>query len=176
MTTRPFAYNPSTPISGTTQYGDLAVGEHTSNFTDDYGGVKWWMGPDEDLQYIIAETVPSNTQPTENPGEFASVGFYGCKSLVEQDFLNLCNVIPPRRNQTPFNTASEAYTWLTNNGYWTNYNYVAPTPTPTPTPSSTPTITPTPTPTPSVMVQYYILIEDGTVLTAENGDGIEFQY
>jgi hypothetical protein len=61
-TARPFAYNPSlTPISGTIQVGDLAVGSVNG------GGFNvgvWWNGPDEEQGYVIAIPVPDNTQPT----------------------------------------------------------------------------------------------------------------
>ena len=61
-TARPFAYNPSlTPIEGTIQVGDLAVGFPTSGFTD---SPQFWNGPDEELGYVIAIPVPDNTQPT----------------------------------------------------------------------------------------------------------------
>jgi hypothetical protein len=62
-TTRPFAYNPGSPISGTIQVGDLAVGYPTSGFT----GMEWWNGPDEDLGYVIAQSVSGDTQPTNVP-------------------------------------------------------------------------------------------------------------
>lgn len=56
-----FAYNPGDPISGTEQVGDLSVGTPTSGFTD---SPQYWNGPDQDLGYVIAKSVPSNTQPT----------------------------------------------------------------------------------------------------------------
>jgi len=59
-TTRPFAYNPGSPIAGTIQVGDLAVGYPTSGYT----GMEWWNGPDEDLGYVIAQPVSADTQPT----------------------------------------------------------------------------------------------------------------
>lgn len=62
-TTRPFAYNTGAPISGTIQVGDLAVGFPTSGFT----GIDWWNGPDEDLGYVIAQSVSSGNQPTNVP-------------------------------------------------------------------------------------------------------------
>jgi hypothetical protein len=64
-TTTPLAYNPSlTPISGTTQVGQLAVGTTNQDYSTSPGGVTWWMGPDEDLGYVIAVPVSGNTQPT----------------------------------------------------------------------------------------------------------------
>ena len=61
-TARPFAYNTGAPIAGTTQVGDLAVGAPTSGFEST--GLEWWNGPDEELGYVIAQSVPSDTQPT----------------------------------------------------------------------------------------------------------------
>lgn len=50
-TTRPFAYNLGSPIGGTEQLGNLAIGTPTSGFTE---SPKFWNGPDEDLGYVIA--------------------------------------------------------------------------------------------------------------------------
>lgn len=59
----PFAYNPSlTPIAGTTQVGELAVGYPTAGFEST--GLQWWMGPSEDSGYVIAKSKPLNNQPT----------------------------------------------------------------------------------------------------------------
>ena len=59
-TTRPFSYNTGSPISGTIQVGNLAVGYPTTGFT----GMEWWNGPDEELGYVIAQPVSGDTQPT----------------------------------------------------------------------------------------------------------------
>jgi type VI secretion system secreted protein VgrG len=50
------------------------------------------------------------------------------------------------------------------------------TPTNTPTPTNTGTPTNTPTPTPSSVDSYFILAENGDIITAQNGDGIEYQH
>ena len=64
-TTRPFAYNPTlTPISGTTQIGTIAVGTIGYEYSNNYGGVTWWSGPDEDTGYTIVVPNSGNTQPT----------------------------------------------------------------------------------------------------------------
>ena len=60
-TARPFAYNPGSPISGTIQVGDLAVGTPTTGFTD---SPQFWNGPDEELGYVIAVPISGNTQTT----------------------------------------------------------------------------------------------------------------
>ena len=62
-TIRPFSYNTGSPIAGTIQVGDLAVGYPTTGYT----GMEWWNGPDEDLGYVIAQPVPDDSQPTNVP-------------------------------------------------------------------------------------------------------------
>ena len=62
-TSRPFSYNPFTAgITGTTQVGNLAVGNPTDGFLST--GLVWWGGPDEDLGYVIAHPQAPNNQPT----------------------------------------------------------------------------------------------------------------
>jgi hypothetical protein len=61
------------------------------------------------------------------------------------------------------------------------YDYLAPRfaePTPTPTTTSTPTVTPTntKTPTPTPTEPFFILIQNGDILTAQDGSGIEYQH
>ena len=122
-TSRPFAYNPSVlTLSGTTNVGNLCIGTaSTINYKDNYGGLIWWKGPNEDLGYVIAVPVPSNTQPTPYPGVFASVGFWGTEiypnPLTSTTFINLVN---GTFNQT-FTGATQASSWLTSNGYWNSY-------------------------------------------------------
>jgi hypothetical protein len=182
-TSRPFAYNPIPPgseISGTTQFVNLAIGVLPEPYDGDYGGVKWWMGPNEDLGYIICQPVSGNTQPTPITGVFASVGFFRTTAFTDSAFVFTCNSIPARRGLPVFTTPNEATAWLSANGYWTNY--IAPTPSPTPsqtvTPSITPTHTPTPsvtptyTPTPSVTPPRYLLQEDLSALLQEDGSYI----
>jgi hypothetical protein len=145
---RPFAYNPGDPIPGTEQLGNLSIGAPTSGFTNN---PQYWNGPDEELGYIIAQSVSGNTQPTPLSGVTASVGFFSTEDFSDESFINLSETIA----QQSFATAADAKTWLNNNGYWTSYVIVSPTPTPTETPvAATPTPTGTPastsTPTPSV--------------------------
>jgi hypothetical protein len=66
-TARPFAYNTGSAIDGTVQVGDLAVGFPTSGFSST--GLVWWNGPDEELGYVIAKSVPNNSQPTPVPDD-----------------------------------------------------------------------------------------------------------
>jgi hypothetical protein len=74
-------------------------------------------------------------------------------------------------------------TSLTSTQVLQNYNAdkskyipVTPTPTPTSTPTVTPTNTKTPTPTPTSTEPFFILIQNGDILTAQDGSGIEYQH
>ena len=118
-TTRPFAYNTGTGITGTTQLGSLAVGYPTEGFPTT--GLEWWSGPDEDLGYIIAQSVPGDTQPTEIPGVFASVGFFRSGALTDPSFINIANVVAGPSGGGPFASGSAAKTWLKDNRDWTSY-------------------------------------------------------
>jgi hypothetical protein len=160
VTQKIFAYNPGSPIFGTIQVGDLAISEIDIEYSDNYGGVQWWGGPNEINGYVIAYPVPGCDRPTP-VGINACLGFKRSEFLTEQSFVELANSFvggPP----APFADGNSASTYLTNNGYWNSWVSITPTPTatlgvtPTPTPSVTNTQTPTPsvtntqTPTPSV--------------------------
>ena len=111
---RPFAYNPGTSIPGTEQVGSLSIGAPTSGFTNN---PQYWNGPDEELGYVIAQSVSGNTQPTEIPGVFASLGFFRSTDLTEESFITLSETIAGQS----FASGADAKTWLNNNGYWTSY-------------------------------------------------------
>ena len=113
-TARPFAYNTGSPIDGTEQVGSLSVGTPTSGFTNN---PQYWNGPDEELGYVIAQSVSGNTQPTPLSGVTASVGFFRSTDLTEGSFITLSETIAGQS----FATGEEAKTWLNNNGYWTSY-------------------------------------------------------
>ena len=116
-TSRPFAYNTGTGITGTTQIGSLAVGYPTEGFTST--GLEWWSGPDEDLGYVIAQPVPDDIQPTPVPGVSASVGFFRSSALTDPSFISIANSVAGPSG--PFASAANAKTWLNANGYWTSY-------------------------------------------------------
>jgi hypothetical protein len=117
-TAKPFAYNTGSSISGTEQVGSLSIGTPLTGFTS---SPQYWNGPDEELGYVIAVPVSGNTQPTPVSGVTASLAFYGTKNLPnpfsDETFIYLTNVV---FNQS-FSSATEASTWLTNNGYWNSY-------------------------------------------------------
>ena len=122
-TTRPFAYNTGSTINGTTQIGDLAIGDTPQDYSKNLGGVRWWMGPDEDLGYVIAKPIPSGNQP--NPlGKAAYVGFNRSEFLTDKSFLDLVNVLSLTAHT--FTVASEAKTWLNSRGYWTSWEKSGP--------------------------------------------------
>jgi hypothetical protein len=141
LDTRPFAYNSGSPISGTTNFGDLIVGNVDVDYSSDYGGVKWWMGPDEDLGYVIGQSVPTGQPVPIGVTGTSRVGFYRSKFKTNNSFLDLANFIARKNGHPPFATTNDAEVWLESNGYYTSFNL------PTPTPTSTAQSTPTPTPT-----------------------------
>jgi hypothetical protein len=112
-TTRPFAYNPGSSITGTIQVGDLAVGYPTTGYT----GMEWWNGPDEDLGYVIAQPVSGDTQPTPVPGVTGSVGFFRTSGFNDNEFVDIANIL---LNEN-YNNPVEASSALTSNGYWNSY-------------------------------------------------------
>jgi hypothetical protein len=112
-TTRPFSYNTGSPISGTIQVGDLAIGYPTSGYT----GMEWWNGPDEDLGYVIAQSVPDDSQPTPVPGVTGSVGFFRTSGFNDSEFVDIANIL---LNEN-YNNPVEASSALTSNGYWNSY-------------------------------------------------------
>jgi hypothetical protein len=115
-TSRPFAYNTGSTISGTIQIGNLAIGIPSSGFPST--GLQWWNGPDEDLGYVIAQSVPEGNQPTPFTGITASVGFFRSTILSESSFIEIAQRVST--NQT-FATGDAATTWLNANGYWSSW-------------------------------------------------------
>ena len=134
-TTRPFAYNTGSTIDGTTQIGNIAIGVSDQDYSQNPGGVKWWMGPDEELGYVIAHEVPPGNQPTEVEVD-ASLSFWRSTDLTDQSFIDLLNSIPITDGLPLFTNITDAQDWLTNNNHFTSYDTNLPTPTPTPTPSA----------------------------------------
>lgn len=145
-TTRPFAYNTGSTIDGTLQIGNLAIGVSDQDYSQNPGGVKWWMGPDEELGYVITHEVVNGNHPTQVEID-AYLGFWRSTDLTDQSFLDLVNVLPITEGLSPFTDSNDAKIWLNNNGFWVSYgeNQTTPLPTSTPLPTATPTPTPTST-------------------------------
>jgi len=120
-TTRPFAYNTGSTISGTIQIGDIAVGETDQDYSLSPGGVTWWMGPFEDLGYIIALPVPEGDQPT--PVEVdAYIEFYRTSEKSDEEFFELVNQLNLTATTFNFDNDYLLKPFLNNNGYWTNWS------------------------------------------------------
>ena len=117
-TTRPFAYNTGTTISGTVQYGNIVVGvDPNINYAGGGGNVRWWNGPDEDNGYVIA--YPNNTGNQPNPDSNpAYLGFKRSATKTENSFIELTN----KAYSQSFTAGTDAKEWLNNNGYWTSYS------------------------------------------------------
>lgn len=125
-TARPFAYNTGSPIPGTLQIGDLAIGVDPLDYSTNPGGVQWWNGPDEDLGYVIAHPTPAGNQP--NPlGIPAYLGFWRSEFLTETSFIGIAQYVSNQHGSPQtFTTGSSAKTWLNANGYWTSYDEIQP--------------------------------------------------
>ena len=118
-TSRPFAYNTGTGITGTVQIGSLAIGYPTAEFEST--GLEWWNGPDEEVGYVIAQPVPDDSQSTPLSPITASIEFYRSDNLSESEFVALSNFVAGLTGGGPFVSGDSAKTWLNNNGYWTSY-------------------------------------------------------
>jgi len=120
-TSRPFAYNTGSTLSGTDQFGTIAVGIDDNPYDQNYGGLQWWNGPDEELGYCIGTSVPSGDHPTPL-GNIGTVQFWRTNTLDDTEFIELSSVITSQN----FTGGTEAKTWLNDNGYWTSWEYVYP--------------------------------------------------
>ena len=120
-TARPFAYNPGSILSGTQQYGTISVGTGDNPYDENYGGLQWWQGPDEELGYCIGTSVPSGDQPTP-VGNVGTVTFWRSSVKTEESFIELSEYISTQDGDPQtFTGGTDAKTWLNNNGYWTSF-------------------------------------------------------
>lgn len=87
-TSRAFAFNTGSTISGTEQVGSIAVNSGTTLS----GNVVWWAGPDEELGYVIAQAVSGGTMTGAN-GQPAYLGFYRSDTLTNASFISLANYL-----------------------------------------------------------------------------------
>jgi hypothetical protein len=171
----PFAYNTGGPISGTTQYDDLVVGDIEVDYSSDYGGVKWWSSPEDITGYVIGNARPGGQPVPPGVTGTANVGFFRSKGRTDQAFLDLANYIGAKNGQPTFTTTNQAEVWLESNGYYTSFNLPTPTPTttntPTPSITASQTVTPTntttqtQTPTPSITASQTVTPTNTTTQT-----------
>jgi hypothetical protein len=121
MTTRLFCYNPSAErITGCQQFGDFAVETTQAKPRVDR---EWWIGPDEDLGYVISYkddtgnhlNAPERIFQTEYP---CHLGFKRTNTKSEAEFVELAKKILDNQSIT---TGNEAATLLNANGNWTSW-------------------------------------------------------
>jgi hypothetical protein len=121
-TARPFSYNTGPLVPGTEQFGTLVVGIGNHRYDENYGGLQWWNGPDEELGYVIGTSVPTQDQPSPI-GNVGNVQFWRTETLSDSEFLQLSNLILGQNLLTPQLAKQE----LNDNGYWTNWPGTLPT-------------------------------------------------
>ena len=116
-TSRPFAYNAGSAVSGTEKLGSITIGI-TSSFDGSLGGLQWYNGPDEDLGYIICKTSSQRTVGN-NSGVTGlnTIGFWRSPSKTENSFTSVVNQIFGQS----FTTGDSAKSYLNTNGYWTSW-------------------------------------------------------
>jgi len=115
---RAFAYNTGVAIPGLTQVGNLAISG--TSFSGLTSSLSWYNGPDESLGYVIAYESPGNTVP--NSATFGRVQFWRSSTQSDATFISLSRYISNRHGSPQnFTTGSSASSWLSSNGYWTNW-------------------------------------------------------
>lgn len=118
-TSRPYALNTGTTISGTTQIGDIAFGPVGYFPTND---LQWWMGPDEDYGPVIVMPDLTVSQPTP-VGINAGLRFWSSSGYTDESFLRAANTVAMRQGHAYFDSVSGATEWLSLSGYPTSYPY-----------------------------------------------------
>ena len=117
-TSRHFAFNTGSTITGTLQVGDLAIGVDELRYDFNVGGVQWWEGPDEDLGWVIGYPNYAGNQP--NPlGIDCYVQFWRSPVLSEESFVNTSNRVTHFSQN--FTNGLQSSSWLLDNGYWNNF-------------------------------------------------------
>jgi hypothetical protein len=114
-TSRHFSRYTGGQIPGADQYGNLHIGNENTEYN--FGEIKWWNGPDEELGYIIAhEDAAGNHIGADETQAF--IGFWRSE-LNDVSFIELANTVAD--GAATFTTANDAKNWLIGNGYWTSY-------------------------------------------------------
>jgi surface protein len=110
----PVAFNTGSTISGTTQYGNVAVGSETFDISNKPGNLDWYYAPSDAFGWtIITDTGTiwnsSNPIPT----------FWRADDYNGDSLITLVNQLPTRNGiLTPITTSGDATSWLTTNGYY----------------------------------------------------------
>jgi hypothetical protein len=114
-TSRHFSRYTGGQIPGADQYGNLHIGNENTEYN--FGGIKWWNGPDEEIGYIIAHEDAAGSHIGADETQ-AFIGFWRSE-LNDASFIELANTIAD--GAATFTTGDGAKTWLNANGYWTSY-------------------------------------------------------
>lgn len=111
----PIAFNSGSTISGTTQYGNIAVG--TENFDiSQYPDRDWYYAPTNLSGWTIFSDTGTiwgdlNPKPT----------FWVAPDFESNSLINLVNQLPNRNGIVPpITTSGDAVSWLSSNGYYSN--------------------------------------------------------
>lgn len=115
-TIKPIGYSPDTLVRGTTQFGNLAVASSNQDYGASPDGVLFWATTDLDTGYNITTENPACDTPND-AGQPCCLSFYSTETKDDTEFINLSNYLTGQS----FTGTSQAYSWLTNNGYWTSY-------------------------------------------------------
>ena len=121
---RPFAWSSTGPPPGTGIVGEVVYGINPNlPYANNWGGKRWWNGPDENLGYIIVEASFQTSQPTPNSGENAKVQFWRSKVKTMNSFVEIANYIRIKYNFSsfPFYSGDVAAATLEFEGFYTSY-------------------------------------------------------
>jgi len=119
---RPFAtslVDVTLTYPGIQQFGNIVIGVDPLPYYDNYAGLEWIAGPDEDTGIIIAyydNTVPYHSNQL-NPSHQFNIGFIRLNDPSE--LISYVNNLGANVNDP-----EAAKIWLTSNGYWTSFNEV----------------------------------------------------
>lgn len=112
---RPFAYNPSkTPIVGTEQHGEIAIGITEQDYSSNIGGVHWFNGPDETPGFVLAFTFSGGTYPTADGTDDGTMHFFRSTEKTESSLIELAGVL----SNGEVTNRVELATWLDEQGVW----------------------------------------------------------
>ena len=125
---RPFAWSSTGPPAGTGIIGQVVYGINPNlPYANNWGGLRWWNGPDENLGYIIVEASFATSQPTPNSGENAKVQFWRSKVKTMNSFVSLANFISEKYDfNVVFYSGAEAKATLEFEGFYTSYTESVP--------------------------------------------------
>lgn len=113
-TTRPFAFNSGAALPGMQQYGTLAVGpieDSIYRYDLDYGSVKWYMGPDEELGYMVAMPDATTNKPKFRRSPFTDAGYIQMANELSDEY----------GGSGPFSNSADAKAWVDSEDFFTTF-------------------------------------------------------